>query len=265
MNVHETPFGRLNSTVPVDKKRTDAVLRALVWCETILNTTLWTPISVGNNVSLQRIINGQTIEIFPLEAALMDLGQKSRFNKDHLPIHLNNLNACVRPTHPRSRPLHTDMVASMILFLGRTEIDSAAVPRTLHAILTKEQIASLPPPPPPRRAYVPGQPSTSGRAFIPESSILELTLQHPNTVFNVQFEKREGTLRNMTARIGVWKETGRDEIDPQRISDEMAYNPSDYHLKTVYDLEKEEYRNMATDRVTQISIGGQTYHATSAQ
>lgn len=153
----------------------------------------------------------------------------------------------------------------MILFLGRTEIDSAAVPRTLHAILTKEQIASLPPPPPPRRAYVPGQPSTSGRAFIPESSILELTLQHPNTVFNVQFEKREGTLRNMTARIGVWKETGRDEIDPQRISDEMAYNPSDYHLKTVYDLEKEEYRNMATDRVTQISIGGQTYHATSAQ
>ena len=262
---YKTPFGRLETPVGIDKKRIDAVQRALLWCETILNTTLWTPVSVGNNVSLQRIINGQTIEIFPLEAALMDLGQKSRFNKDHLPIHLNNLNACVRPTHPRSHPLHTDMIASMILFLGRTEIDSAAVPRTLLAILTKEQIASLPPPPPPRRAYVPGQPSTSGRAFIPESSILELIRRYPNATFSIQFEKRDGTLRNMTARIGVWNGPDGDEKNPHRVSDEMTYDPADYNLKTVVDTELGEYRHIATDRVTQISIGERTYQIASSQ
>ena len=71
---------------------------------------------------------------------------KSKFNADHLPIHLNNSNACVRSIHSHPRPLHTDMIASMILLLGRAEINPAAVPRTLRSILTAEQIASLPPP-----------------------------------------------------------------------------------------------------------------------
>jgi hypothetical protein len=155
------------------------------------------------------------------------------------------------------------MIASMILLLGRADIDSAAVPRTLHAILTQKQIASLPPPPPPRGAYVPGQPSTSGREFLPEPSILELVSQHQNTKFSIQFEKRDGTLRNMTARIGVWKGPNGDEKNPRRVSDEMSYDPSEYNLKIVFDMEKSEYRNIATDRVTQISIGGQTYHTAS--
>ncbi|MBT5391336.1 MAG: hypothetical protein HOL22_03210 [Euryarchaeota archaeon] len=261
--IHKTPFGLLKCPVSIEKKQIDAVQRALLWCETILTSTLWTPKSVGNNISLQRTINGQTIEIFPLEAAFMDFGIKSRFNTDHLPIHLNNQNACVRSIHPRSRPLHTDMIASMILLLGRADIDSAAVPRTLHAILTQKQIASLPPPPPPRGAYVPGQPSTSGREFLPEPSILELVSQHQNTKFSIQFEKRDGTLRNMTARIGVWKGPNGDEKNPRRVSDEMSYDPSEYNLKIVFDMQKEEYRNIATDRVTQISIGGQTYHTAS--
>jgi len=67
--IHKTPFGLLKCPVRIEKKRIDAVQRALLWCETILTSTLWTPKSVGNNISLQRTINGQTIEIFPLEAA----------------------------------------------------------------------------------------------------------------------------------------------------------------------------------------------------
>ena len=143
---HKTPFGPLNPPEKIEQRRIDAVHRALSWCETILTGTLWKPIFVGNNVSLQRTINGQTIEIFPLEAAYVDLGMKSRFAADHLPIVLNNLNACVRSTHSRPRPLHTDMIASMVLLLGRTEFNPAAIPRTLHSILTAEQKSSLPPP-----------------------------------------------------------------------------------------------------------------------
>jgi len=45
----------------------------------------------------------------------------------------------------------------------------------------------------------------------------------------------------------------------------MSYNPSDYNLKTVFDMQIGQYRNIATDRVTQITIGGRTYHTASAQ
>ena len=144
-------------------------------------------------------------------------------------------------------------------------IEGVTVPRTLHAILTEEQIASLPPLPPPRAAYVPGQPSTSGREFLPETRILELTRQHPNTVFSIQFEKRNGTLRNMTARIGVWKDASGNEKDTQRVSEERSYDPAEYNLKMVFDVEKAAYRTVATDRVTRISLGGQTFQTESAQ
>ena len=138
----------LTPPAQIEKKRSDAVQRALRWCETILTGSLWTPKSVGHKISLQRTINEQTIEIFPLEAASLDLGMKSRFHSDHLPIHLNNSNACVRSTHHHPRPLHTDMIASVMLLLGSADFNPAEVPRTLRSILTAEQIASLPPPPP---------------------------------------------------------------------------------------------------------------------
>ena len=157
------------------------------------------------------------------------------------------------------------MIASIILLLGRAEFNPAAVPRTLRSILTREQIASLPPPPPSRPRYIPGQPSTSGREFLPEARILELSDQNQNTIFSIQFEKRDGTLRNMNARIGVWKGPGGDESNPRAADAVRSYNPSDYNLKTVFDMQKEQYRNIATDRVTQITIGGHTYSTASAQ
>ena len=260
---HKTPFGLLHPPEKIEQKRVDAVHRALRWCETILSSTLWTPIIVGNSISLQRTINEQTIELFPLEAAYVDLGMKSRFAADHLPIHLNNSNACVRSTHSRPRPLHTDMIASMMLLLGRTEFNPAAVPRTLHSILTAEQLSSLPPPPQARQPYIPGRPSTSGREFLPESRILGLTRQNPNTIFTIQFEKRDGTLRNMTARIGVWNDANGDENNTRVAEEAMSYNPADYNLKAVFDMENSQYRTIATDRVTMIAIGESTYRTTS--
>ena len=263
--IYKTPYGDLKPTTRIEKSKIDAVQRALQWCEAIVATTHWITVPLENSISLRRIIHGQTIEVFPLEAALMDFGMKSRFDKGHLPIHLNSQNACVRPIHARSRPLHIDMIASMILLLGRAELNAATVPRTLHSILTEEQLSSLPPIPPQRRAYIPGRPSTSGREFLPESRILELTHQYSSTQFNIQFEKRDGTLRNMTARIGVWKGSAGDEKNTIRASEEMAYDPAEYNLKIVFDIEKGGFRNIATDRVTQISIGGGTYRSASAE
>ena len=260
--IYKTPFGHLKPSTPIEKTKVDAVQRALQWCEAIFASTHWTPVNQGNSISLQRTIHGQTIEIFPLEAARMDFGMKSRFRSEHLPIHLNNANACVRPILPRSRPLHTDMVASMILLLGRTEFSPASIPRTLHSILTEEQLASLPAP---RGAYVAGRPSTSGREFLPESRILELAQHHSNANFTVQFEKRDGTLRNMTARIGAWIGPAGEERNTNQASNAMSYDPAVYHLKTVFDTERSEYRNIATDRVTQISIGSETLRSASAE
>lgn len=259
----ETPFGILELGTQSNKNKADAVLRALRWCETILSSTLWTPKISVREISLCRTINGQAIEIFPLEAAKLDLGIQSRFAAVHLPIHLNNSNACVRSTHTRPRPLHTDMVASVMLLLGGTELIPDRLPRTLHSILTAEQIASLTPLS--RRPPHGPQASTSGREFLPETRVTALLGEHPNDVLNVQFEKRDGTLRNMTARMVIPSESDGEENLPMPAGARMHYNPADYNLATVYDTQKEEYRHVATDRVTKIAIGGRMYATVSAQ
>ena len=148
MMTHQTPFGPLKFQQNTPSDRLDAVLRALRWCDTIVTGSLWIPTAFGKQISLRQTINEKSIEIFPLEAAFLDLGKRSVFPKSHLPININNFNACVRAdqrTHPR--PLHTDMIASMILLLGSDEFDPTQIPRTLHQILTVEQLAQLPPPP----------------------------------------------------------------------------------------------------------------------
>jgi hypothetical protein len=43
----------------------------------------------------------------------------------------------------------------------------------------------------------------------------------------------------------------------------MSYNPADYNLKAVFDMENGQYRTIATDRVTMIAIGESTYSTTS--
>ena len=161
---HQTPFGTLKVQQNMRSDRLDAVLRALRWCDTIVTGSLWIPTATGKQISLRQTINEQTLEIFPLEAAFLDLGRKSAFPKSHLPINLNNFNACVRAdqrTHPR--PLHTDMIASMILLLGSNDFDPILIPSTLHQILTVKQRAELPPPP----SQVPhqGEPALDRRPF----------------------------------------------------------------------------------------------------
>jgi hypothetical protein len=113
--------------------------------------------------------------------------------------------------------------------------------------------------------HAPAPPSTSGRDFLSEARVMELLRQNPNTIFSIQFEKRNGTLRNMTARTGVWKGPGGDANNPRVSGVGMAYTPSDYNLETVFDMQKGQYRHIGTDRVTKITIGGRSYSTASAQ
>ena len=262
--IYETPFGIITTESEVDPNRMKAVQRALRWCETILESTLWTRCTEGSEISLQQTINQQLVELFPLEAAMMDLGMKSRFSPNHLPIHLNRSNACVRTLVHQPRALHTDLVASMLLLLSCSNFNASAIPRTMHSILTSEQRSSLPPPAR-RQPYVAGRPSTSGRDFLPELEIMELLSQHHNVIFDIQFEMRNGNLRDMRAREGMLMEEDEGETSPQISGAGMSYDPSDYHLKTVVDMERGQYRCIATDRVTKVTIGGNTYRTTSAR
>ena len=129
----DTPFGHLLVNMDLSKSRVLAILRALNWCETIAEESLWQKSTREGFVSLTQSINGQTVEVFPLRAASLDAGNPDLHQRNHLPIFLNGESACVRaPSATRPRPLHTDMVASMILLLGSEDFDPLQVPRTLY-------------------------------------------------------------------------------------------------------------------------------------
>ena len=258
----KTPFGTIDIPPHVQKPKIDAVHRALNWCENLLTATFWTQRFDDGSISLVRTINQRTVEVFPLEAAKMDLGQKTRFAKNHLPVEIDQNPVCVRAVKVKPKPLHTDMVAGMILLLGGLDLEPASVPDTMRDILTPEQRESLPLPVQ-RPRYIPGQPSTSGRIFLSEDRILELLEDHMGEPFQVQFEKRDGTLRNMSAQLEVSKildeEAAPVEVNPR------PYNPADYHLVPVIDLRISQCRLMAADRVTRIIIGKHVVSTPSAE
>ena len=245
-----------------EPKRAAAVKKALSWCNLLLEGTSWTSEVDGGIFSLHRTINGQRVEVLPLEAARMDLGYETDFTQGHLPVYLNGVDACVRARRRRPRPLHTDMVASLLLLLGNDVFSPLAVPRTLHSILTDEQRAAIPANAP-RQRFEPGQPSTSGREFLPEEEVSALIERSPEVIFEVQFEKRDGTLRNMSARWEVVEDPEHDETEPSQDVGVFAYNPTDYHLLPVFDVVNGGYRMVAIDRVTGITADGETHRTAS--
>ena len=257
----KTPFGMLPIPSNVMNSKLEAVYRALEWCDTLLSATSWTKKFEEDGTSLLRTINHRTIHVYPLEAAKMDLGLSTRFAANHLPLQIDEQPVCVRAVKRKPQPLHTDMVAGMILLLGGVNFNPAAVPATMHSILTPDQREALPAIPR-RQRYLPGQPSTSGRIFLSEENILNLLNEHGRDAFHVQFEKRDGTLRNMTARLDVQKSSDGD--DEHEVHPPRPYNPADYHLVPVIDLRLNQARNMATDRVTRLAIADHVLSTESA-
>ena len=69
-------------------------------------------------------------------------------------------------------------------------------------------------------------------------------------IFSVTFKKKDGTMRTLTGRLGVkegLKGTG------------MAYEPGEYDMIPIYDMEKESYRMVNLTTVTRITTSGTEY------
>lgn len=260
----ESIFGTVYYRESHDLHRVEAVKRALDWCETIMQATAWELACDGGDITVRRTINGHTVEMVPLDAANMDLGHRTAFPTNHVPMYLDGENVCVQSRRVRPRPLHIDMVASMMLLLGLEQFSPEAIPKTLHGLLSDEQLASLPPPRQ-RTRTPPGQPSTSGRAFLDEATVLEHLAFHPEEVFEAQFERRDGTLRNIRARTVDWAFSDDPEVTNESKRPLLPYDPRVYNLIPVMDVDIGQYRLVATDRVTSLNIGGQAFLTSSAE
>lgn len=69
-------------------------------------------------------------------------------------------------------------------------------------------------------------------------------------IFGVQFVKKDGSIRDMVARLGVKKGvTGEG----------MKYNPADFNLITAFDMHIKKHRHISVDTLTQLKINGQIF------
>lgn len=71
-----------------------------------------------------------------------------------------------------------------------------------------------------------------------------------NSIFSVSFKKKDGTQRNMVARLGVKKHLKGGS---------MTYNPSDNGYVVVFDMSKAQYRTINTHTLTNLKANGNTY------
>jgi len=69
-------------------------------------------------------------------------------------------------------------------------------------------------------------------------------------IFGVQFVKKDGSTRDMVARLGVTKHLKGGV---------KKYNPEDYNLITAFDMQKKEYRSISVDTLTQLKVDGQIF------
>jgi hypothetical protein len=70
--------------------------------------------------------------------------------------------------------------------------------------------------------------------------------------FSVCFIKRkDGSRRRMLCRTGVTKYLKGGKL---------AFNPDDYDLVSVFDMQKKEYRFVSLNTLEELKVGGKTIH-----
>lgn len=69
-------------------------------------------------------------------------------------------------------------------------------------------------------------------------------------IFSVKFIKKDGSLREMVARLGVKKHLKGGEL---------SYNPDDYNMITAFDMQKKAYRMISIDYIQELKVNGQTF------
>lgn len=85
---------------------------------------------------------------------------------------------------------------------------------------------------------------------ISKQEFLNILEEFDNQIFSVKFTKKDGSIRDMNARLGVKKYvTGVG----------MAYNPADYDLITAFDMQKHAYRMINIKTLISAKINGNEY------
>ena len=144
MEAAETPFGTVVFPDSISKRRRKATIKALDWCMTIIKgNAFWevTPErSAGCGKGISRKVGKHTLTVFPLLAAMLDLGygEAGRFHDNHVPVEINGNKVCVISSVRRSRPLHTDMVASIVQLFCVEKPPISILPKTLGVVLYPE-------------------------------------------------------------------------------------------------------------------------------
>ena len=69
-------------------------------------------------------------------------------------------------------------------------------------------------------------------------------------MFSVTFVKKNGDLREMNCMLGVTKHLRGGE---------QSYDPADYNLLTVFDVQKKDYRNINFAQLVKAKIDGVNY------
>ena len=82
-------------------------------------------------------------------------------------------------------------------------------------------------------------------------ALTQNTVGSKGRLFTVTFTKKDGTPRTMRARLGMQRNlTGKG----------MSYNPASKGLVTVWSADKQGYRSIKLDRVTQLAIRDSISH-----
>lgn len=79
-------------------------------------------------------------------------------------------------------------------------------------------------------------------------------MRNDNRMFSLEFIKKDGTKRIMLARFNVTKGlTGKGQ----------RYNPADYDLINVYDMNKSAYRSVPLNRLLWLRTKGKRYYVSA--
>lgn len=79
---------------------------------------------------------------------------------------------------------------------------------------------------------------------------VQLIRSSGNKIFSVSFVKKDGSSRLMNCRLGVTKHLKGGEL---------AYDPKEYGLIAVFDIQKNNYRMINLETIQELSINGDKF------
>ena len=86
---------------------------------------------------------------------------------------------------------------------------------------------------------------------ISRKDILHLLEQNKGSIFSVVFLKKDGSIRHMTCRFGVKKHLKGGKL---------KFNPLERSLLVVFDMQKESYRMIILETISNINMKGVDYY-----